>query len=487
MDQTPLQNTLVVDLDGTLITSDALLESFWSTMSRTPMAGLLAIGALASGAGRAGLKHKLAAQAEIDVTTLPYNSDVLAYIQAARAAGGRVALVTATDQRLADQIAAHLGLFDEVHGSDGQRNLKGPVKAAFLSDHFGAGKFDYMGDARADLPVWAAAGRAITVNVGPALRREVEAQGGEVEHLGDHAGLPMGGRLWDWFRALRPHQWMKNVLVFLPMLAGHAFSLEMFWQSILAFVSFSLIASSVYLMNDLLDLESDRAHPRKKNRPLAAGVIPIGPASLLMPLLFAAGMGIALTLGWAFAGLILAYYALTIAYSVHLKQRTIIDIWVLSVLYTLRILAGAAATGIVPSIWLMAFAIFFFFSLAAVKRQAELVDLISRDEGGLRRRGYHRDDVLLVAMIAIASGYVSVLVMALYIRTPFITELYPFPPALLGICLVLLYWISRIVMVTHRGEMHDDPLVFAVSDAVSRICLILAAGAAGAAMLMPPL
>ena len=486
MDQAPQQNCLVVDLDGTLIRSDLLLESFWSLMSHAPGQALAALAQLPGSGGRARLKQRLAEGVELDVASLPYNAEILEYVSARRATGTRIALVTAADQRLADQVAAHLGLFDEVHGSDGQNNLKGAVKAAFLVERFGAGRFDYIGDAPADVQVWAQADQAITVNATAALRRQVDALGRPARHLGRGDDIWVGGQLWDWFRELRPHQWLKNVLVFLPMLAGHAFHWGAFWQSLAAFVAFSLVASSVYLMNDLLDLSSDRDHPRKKFRPLAAGDIPIGPASLLMPVLFAVGLGIALTLGPAFFALLLSYYVLTIAYSVHLKQRTIIDIWVLSVLYTTRILAGAAATGIVPSVWLMAFSIFFFFSLAAVKRQAELVDLNTRDAGDLRRRGYHRDDVLLVAMIAIAAGYVSVLVLALYIRTPFIDQLYTFPPALLGICLVLLYWISRIVMVTHRGQMHDDPLVFAVRDPVSRICLILSAGAAGFAMVLPP-
>lgn len=473
---------LAVDLDGTLISSDLLYESFWSVLAESPVRTAGAIARGISGGGRASLKRHLSAEVTLDVARLPYNKVVLDYLRECRAKGIRTALVTASDQSLADEVAAHTGLFDEVHGSDGQHNLKGAAKAAFLVERFGAGGYDYIGDAKADMPVWAEARKAITVDAGGQLRGAVDGLDRDATHL-----TTGKGQLWDWLKALRPHQWMKNVLVFLPMLAGHAFFLGVFWHSILALIAFSLVASSVYLMNDLLDLDSDRANPRKKDRSLAAGTIPIAGGTALIPVLFLAGLAIALALGWAFVGILVLYYLLTVAYSLHLKQRTIIDIWVLSVLYTLRILAGAAATGIVPSIWLMAFAIFFFFSLAAVKRQAELVDLIARDEAALRRRGYHRDDVLLVAMIAIASGYVSVLVMALYIRTPFINELYTFPQALLGICLILLYWISRIVMVTHRGEMHHDPLVFAARDRVSHICLVLSAATGAIASVAPPL
>ena len=460
---------LAVDLDGTLLASDMLYESLWSALSHAPAAALRQM--IGGEGGRAGLKRRLAGLSRVDVTRLPYNPEVLALIGRWRAEGGRVALVTASDQTLADQVALHLGLFDEVHGSDGRRNLKGPEKAAFLRDRFGEGGYVYAGDAEADLPVWKDAARAITVNARPDLRARAERLGRPVEHLGSPA-WPVAA----WFRALRPHQWIKNVLVFVPMLSSHRLSWPVFLDSLLAFVAFCLVASSVYLVNDLLDLSADRDHPRKRNRPLAAGAIPIARASLVAIILLAGGLGLALLLPPYFEISLLAYFLITAAYSLHLKSRTIIDIWVLAILYSMRIAAGAAATGIVPSVWLMAFSIFFFFSLAATKRQAELVDATGLDELSVRRRGYHRDDVLLIAMMAIAAGYVSVLVMALYIRTPFVEDLYSYPPALLGICLVLLYWISRIVMVAHRGFMHDDPLVFALRDRISQICLVTCAG-----------
>lgn len=453
---------LAVDLDGTLLDTDLLHESFWAGMSQAP---LLTLSKLWGGGGRAGLKRRLA-DVSVNVALLPYNQDVLDYIERWRAAGGQVVLATASDHDLAEQIAAHLGVFDAVHASDGLRNLKGANKAALLQELYGETGYAYIGDSAADLPVWQGARRRVTTNAGAALRARVEALGPDVEHLGK---APV---LWRaWLRALRPHQWLKNVLVFIPMLAGHAFYGITFLQSLLAFIAFSLVASSVYVLNDLLDLEADRAHPRKRERPLAAGRVPITQITVILPLLLGTGFVLALSLGPLFVCVLLSYYLVTTAYSVHLKRRTIIDIWVLAILYSMRIMAGAAATGIIPSVWLMAFSIFFFFSLAAVKRQAELVDVINRDSPAIRRRGYHSDDVLLIAMMAIASGYVSVLVMALYIRTPFVERLYSYPPVLLGICLILLYWISRIVMVTHRGQMHHDPMVFALRDPVSLSCL----------------
>lgn len=457
---------LVVDLDGTLVRSDLLFESLWSALSSDPLS---ALAALRRGyTQRARLKQDLTLKGPVDVTRLPYNADVLAEIAKWRTGGGRVALVTASNQILAEQVASHIGLFDEVHGSDAEHNLKGPAKAAFLLERYGARNYVYIGDAAADLPVWKDAAQIVTVNASARLRARADALGPETRHLGNGA-VPVR----DWLRALRPHQWVKNVLIFVPILASHAVSWPNLLTSLLAFVAFCLVASSVYLTNDLLDLSADRAHPRKRRRPLAAGDIPIAPASVMAIALLVAGLGVALMLGPLFAATLAIYLLITTAYSLYLKRRTIVDIWVLSILYSMRIAAGAAATGIVPSVWLMAFSIFFFFSLAAVKRQAELVDTADNDTLDIRRRGYYREDLLLVAAMAISSGYVSVLVLALYIRTPFIDQLYGTPPILLGICLVVLYWISRVVMVTHRGHMHDDPLVYAVRDRVSQICVAL--------------
>lgn len=461
---------LVVDLDGTLTASDLLFESFWAAASRDVIGTCRQV---AKARSKAELKQGLASQGHLDITQIPYRDDVLDYVKRWRDAGGKTALVSASDHQLVRQIADHLGLFDEAHGSDGTTNLKGPAKAAFLRERYGAKTYVYMGDAAADLPVWRDAEKAVTVHALSALRAQVEALGVPTEHLSPQSWAPG-----PWLRALRPHQWMKNILIFVPIIAGHVTNFSAFATSFAAFVVFCLVASSVYLMNDLLDLEADRTHPRKCLRPLAAGEISISSASVLMVVLLGIGFVLAALISPFFLAVVIIYYITTTAYSLYLKRRTIVDIWVLAMLYSLRVLAGAAATGIVPSVWLLAFSIFFFFALAAVKRQAELVDLVNRDTEAATRRGYHRDDVILIAAMGIAAGYVSILIMALYVRTPDIERLYSFPPALLGICLVLLYWISRIVMITHRGLMHDDPLVFAIRDRVSQLCLLAMLGSA---------
>lgn len=457
---------LVVDLDGTLVRSDILYESFWSALGRDWRSPFRSAAALAG--GRAALKRHLAGHSKIDVETLPYDEAVIAYAKAWREDGGRVALVTASDQTVADRIAAHLDLFDEVHGSDGRHNLKGAAKAAFLTERFGGDGFAYMGDAFADLPVWERCRRVITVNAPRRLKERTERLGLEVEHLSSTTPSMV-----PYIKALRPHQWLKNILVFLPMLAGHQITVEAALASLAAFVAFSLIASSVYVLNDLLDLGADRAHPRKRARPFASGSIPIAHGTFMaVGLLFGGGL-VALALGWQFAAIMALYYVLTTAYSLNLKKRLVVDICTLAVLYTMRVVAGGAATEIPLSVWLLAFSLFIFFSLAAVKRQAELVDSARRGQLGATGRGYHVDDLPLVSQMAIGSGYVSVLVMALYVNSPSVVALYPNPTALWGICLVLLYWISRMVMVTHRGAMHDDPIVFAARDRTSQLCGVI--------------
>jgi 4-hydroxybenzoate polyprenyltransferase/phosphoserine phosphatase len=463
-----LREVLVVDLDGTLVRSDSLFEAFWSAFAKSLTTPFVAAMSLLG--GRAALKRRLTELSRVDVASLPYNNEVVAYIRRWRAEGGRTALVTASDQILADRIAAHLEIFDEVHGSDSEVNLKGARKATFLRSRYGERSFAYMGNARADLHVWQIAAKAITVGLRPRLKAKVDASCGTAEHLTGYRASVKA-----YVKALRPHQWLKNVLVFVPMVAAHELTSATIAKSVLAFIAFCLVASSVYVLNDLLDLAADRAHPRKRNRPFASGAIPIAHGTWLAPLLLLLGLAWAVPLGAKFILVMLAYYALTTAYSLHLKRRSVIDICTLAGLYTMRVVAGGVATGIPLSVWLLAFCIFLFFSLAAIKRQAELVDAKASGAVTANRRSYHVDDIPVMANMAASAGYVAVLVMALYVNSPAVLELYSRPYALWGICLILLYWISRLMTVTHRGEMHDDPVVYAVKDRVSEVCFLLVA------------
>jgi len=459
----------VVDLDGTLLRSDMLFESFWSAFGRDWRSPILSAAALAR--GRAALKRHLAQASRVEVATLPYDAKVIAFIEAWRGAGGRTALVTASDHELAKAVGAHLGVFDEIHGSDGRSNLKGDRKGRFLEERFGGKGFAYMGDSAADLPVWKHAAKAITVNASDSLRRDAERVCGAVEHIETETRSRT-----PYIKALRLHQWLKNVLVFLPVLAAHQTGAQTLLSALLAFVSFSLVASSVYVLNDLLDLAADRAHPRKKSRPFASGSIPIADGTWMAAGLLLLGALLAVGIGGDFLLVMLGYYLLTTAYSLYLKRRIVIDICVLAALYTARIVAGGVATGIPLSVWLLAFSVFFFLSLAAVKRQAELIDSAERGNLTANGRGYNVDDLPIISMIAIGAGYVSVLVMTLYVNSPAVVQLYTHPEALWGVCGVLLYWITRTVMVAHRGNMHDDPVVYAAKDRVSQICLLIILG-----------
>lgn len=458
--------TLVVDLDDTLIRTDSLFETFWSACTAKWYTPFIALAALAR--GPLALKERLAEVAGVDPSRLPYNDEVLGLIRDWRARGGRVALVTASIQPVADAVADHLGLIDEAHGSQNGVNLKGARKAAFLQEKFGAEGYAYIGDAAADMPIWEVATAAVTVNPSKSFRARVEALGKEPTHL---AALPRSGR--DYLRAMRPHQWLKNLLVFAPMLAAHQWTPTALFHSVLAFIAFSLIASATYILNDLLDLAADRAHPRKRNRPFASGAARVSHGTLMVPALAMLGVAVALISGPPLLALLVVYATLTTAYSFWLKRMVVIDICMLAVLYTLRILAGSAATGIPSSVWLLAFSTFFFFSLASVKRQAELVDGIATGRTRAHGRGYHVDDVSVISNIAVSSGLISVLVLALYTNSDPVRQLYSAPEVLWGICLVLLFWNSRIAILTHRGEMHDDPLIFAARDRISHCCIAM--------------
>lgn len=465
---------LAVDLDGTLLRSDMLFETFWSAFARDWRTPFRAARALLE--GKAQLKRQLAKSSDVDVTHLPYDEQVVEYVRDWRTKGGHTVLVTATDQGLAEAVSDHLQIFDEVYGSDGENNLKGADKAAFLRDRFGKGSFTYVGDSPADLPVWKDADKAVTVNVSETLRHEVDTTTSEAEHLSTakHQTRP-------YIKALRPHQWLKNILIFLPMLTAHQLTPETFFKSFLAFIAFSLVASSVYVMNDLLDLQPDRLHPRKRNRPFASGNVPLAHGPWMFGGMLLLGLLIGAVLGGQFLLVLVGYFCLTTAYSLDLKRRTVIDICVLAGLYTIRVIAGGAATGIELSIWLLAFSIFLFFSLAAVKRQAELTMNIQRGLSKVSGRGYNADDLMIISMMSIASGYMSVLVLALYLNSESVQQLYSEPTLLWGTCCVLLYWVSRTVMLAHRGYLDDDPVIYAVRDRISLACgaLILCFALAG--------
>ncbi|MBS0583224.1 MAG: UbiA family prenyltransferase [Proteobacteria bacterium] len=457
---------LCVDLDGTLIRSDLLIESALGLARRNPL-NVLRCGFWLL-RGKAAMKREIAARSEIDVSLLPYDERV---VELLRASSRHRVLCTASDRKYAEAVAAHLGVFDEVLASDGERNLAGADKAQALVERFGRRGFDYAGNAVADIEVWRQARSAIVVNASEDLARRASA----VTAVGQALPRSSGGA-GTWITALRLHQWLKNFLVFLPLLASHRlFQPDAVLLSVLAFVSFGLCASGVYVLNDLLDLEADRSHPRKRLRPFAAGAVPLASGLLAAPALTLAAFALALAVGAEFALVLFGYWLLTLAYSFRLKRIAMLDTVVLAALYTVRIIAGTVAIHSALSFWLLAFSMFLFLSLALVKRYTELRSLMQLGRSRTDGRGYEVDDLGLIASLGGSSGYLAVLVLALYINSSASEALYRHPQVLWLLCPLLLYWISRVWFKAHRGLMDDDPVVFALTDYVSRIVLALCA------------
>ena len=460
---------LVVDLDGTLSKSDTLHEALLALVAKNPSRIFGLTGWLKD--GKAAFKDKVAAESLVDVSVLPLRAAVLEHIQAARSAGRDVHLVSASHQEQVDAVAAYVGLFDSAKGSDADRNLAGAEKAAYLVERFGENGFDYIGDSSADLRVWPHARRAITAGASQSFQSKVRTIDAEAIHL-DPA--PSGTeKLRAFAKAARPHQWLKNMLVFVPALAAH--DLSALVPSFFAFVAFCLAASSIYLINDMLDLEVDRRHPRKRNRPFAAGLIPVKDGAVQAAGLFALALLISVLVSPLFLAVLVGYVIVTCAYSLVLKRKLMIDVWTLGALYTIRIIGGAAATGVPLSEWLLAFSMFLFLSLAGVKRMSELADLKGRGLKETDGRGYRVEDMPVVLGVVLAAGYCSVLVLALYISSAASSGLYSQPVLLWLAAPLLLYWISRATMISYRGEMDDDPIVFALKDRVSQFVFGVAA------------
>lgn len=452
---------LVVDLDGTLLRSDLLYESATSCIAARP--GRLLDLPRWLLRGRAYLKYRLAREARIDVTVLPYNSALLTWLKREKEQGRTLVLATASHRLLAQQVATHLGIFDEVMASDGARNLKGLAKRDALVARFGEGGFDYIGNEAADLPVWETARRAHLVNTSAAVEAQAKLRENVVS-VSHSTRMPHA-----WARALRLHQWVKNLLLFVPLLAGHHWNPALLIHGAIAFLLFGCCASSVYLLNDLIDLSDDRHHPYKRRRPLAAGALPIPCAVAAMLGLLALAFGGAYLLHLpAFTCGLGAYYLLTLAYSLQLKRLMAGDVVVLTLLYTLRIIVGTFVFGTELTFWLLAFSLFIFLSLALVKRYTELHSARLLDKRTKTRgRAYYPDDLPMISALGAASGYIAVLVLALYIQDPATGTLYQYPKLIWLACPLLMFWISRIWLLAHRGRMHSDPILFAIRDRVS--------------------
>jgi 4-hydroxybenzoate polyprenyltransferase/phosphoserine phosphatase len=450
---------LCVDLDGTLLHIDTLQESTfaaafddWRILLRLP--GWLI-------EGKAKLKSELAKRWRFDPATLPYNADLLKYIRAEHEAGRRLVLCTAADRSIADRIAEYLGLFDEVIASDGQTNLRGGSKAEALRQRFGAGGFVYAGNDSTDFPVWDSASEAVVVNAPRSVLRAARSRYQVAATFNDR-----GSTVRALVRAMRPYQWVKNLLCFVPSIAAGDFSAHG-WVSALAIASaFCFVASGFYILNDISDLAADRTHPRKSHRPFASGNAPIAAGLTLVPVMLLAGAFLgAVSNGWP---ALVIYLAVSLAYNFRLKEKPLIDVFTLAGLYTLRLFGGSLAGGYGMSLWLLAFSSFLFLSLAIIKRVSELRRL--RGSGSASkapRRGYRIEDIAILEMLGVGASFSSALVLSLYVQIETASSHYGNPTMLWGSIPLLLFWQCRLWLSTSRGQMHDDPILFAVRDRVS--------------------
>lgn len=457
---------LAVDLDGTLIAGDSLAESALLLIKEQPWCLLLIPFWLLQ--GRAKLKSEVAQRVRLAGEMLPYRPEIVGYLQAERAAGRKLILATAAHHTIAEAVAEHLRLFDEVLASDGATNPKGSDKRDELVRRFGVRGFDYLGDSPADIPVWAASRVAHLTGTSRHVAALAEAVGAE---QGRAFAAPQP-ELRTWLRAIRCQQWVKNSLIFVPLILAHRFQALALLRNLAAFFAFSFLASSAYIVNDLFDLGADRKHPVKCRRPFASGELSI-PRGLAVALgLLAAALGLGAAIGGATLAVLAVYFAAALLYSSVLKQEPVLDVVVLASLYTLRLIVGGFAGGVHISMWLFQFSLFLFLSLALVKRYSELHRMRQDQPDGGRARGYRVADLATISQAGIGSGFLAALVLALYINSTAVQRLYAWPHALWGACPIFLYWITRIWLIAGRGEMNEDCIVFAFHDRVSYLAAL---------------
>jgi len=473
----PTEPVLVVGLDGILVKTNLLLESLFVLLKREPWTVMLLPLWLLR--GPAYMRAELARRTELAADTLVYNERLLERLREEHRRGRRIVLATSTHAKHATAIARHLGVFAEVLASDATHDLTANRKLAAIADYAGGAAFDYAGGTAADLPIWRSARKVICIDASASVVSAVRSFTAPEEFVRPprrYARLLV--------RSIRVHQWLKNSLVFVPIAAAHRiWDVAADLRVLAAFCAYSLCASSIYVLNDLTDLPADRLHPRKRQRPFASGDLPLGVGLVLSPLLLAISAVIVLTvLPTIFLVVLVIYYVSSMAYNFAAKEAAVWDVVLLAGLYVLRVLAGAAAVPVAPSVWLLAFSMFVFLSLALAKRYSEMYTLHKLGRDHAHGRGYVTEDMPALQSMGVASGYLAVLVMALYINSPEVHALYVRPYVLWAICPLLLFWTTRIWLKTHRGEMHDDPVVFALRDKVSLLvgaltiaCLAIAA------------
>lgn len=459
MSKTPL----VVDLDGTLTRSDTLLEALVFVALRRPQHLWKVLSALLG--GRYSLKHFISEIAAYDPETVPLRSDLVDYLREERKKGREIYLVTAAHQSVAEAVGERLPLFERIIASSDGVNLKGPAKRRRLEEVFPDG-FVYAGNDRSDLDVWQAADGIILVATSPSVSNRARALGKPIEREfpEKRAGLAA------WARLLRVHQWSKNLLIFVPWILDPRWDdWGAFFTTFLGFIAFSLIASATYVVNDLSDLSIDRHHPTKKNRPIANGDIPIVQAALVAGILGLAGFGLALLVQWQFALLALGYVSITLLYSLMVKSVALIDVFFLAMLYTSRIVMGMSLIGSATSYWLLVFSLFFFYSLSMAKRHVEIVRADARGlSGKIKGRGYRVEDAPFTLAVGLAAGVTAIVVLLEYVvNDAYPVNSYRSPDWLWLMPFLVFLWLTRVWLKGHRGELTDDPVIFALKDRVS--------------------
>lgn len=454
---------ICVDLDGTLVRTDTVVErllvflrspSDWTTLWRW-------------GPGRAAVKRQAPTSTSFDLALLPYERTLIDYLQFQRQRGRRLVLA-ASDRAVADGVNAHLKLFDEVIASDGVCNLKGRAKVDALATRFGPRNFTYVGSRWHDLPIWRHAGSAVLVNAPDRLHDKVADVTLVERRIDDRSS-----RVKSFLKALRPHQWLKNALVFLPVLTANALRDGRAWfEACVMFAAFCAAASAVYIVNDLTDLAADRGHPHKRKRPFASGDLPLMVGLVAAPLLLMIGVAFALAIGTAH--IIALYFVCSLAYSIKAKELPLVDVFMLAFLYTMRPIGGAEASNYHLSPWFLAFSIFLFLGLATIKRVGELMDLKRRAMWTTARRGYDAGDIPILQTMGVSASFVSAMVLALFIQSHSVAVRYTHPELLWLTVPLLLFWQCRLWLSTARGFMHDDPIVYAGRDWVSWLSAAIA-------------
>jgi 4-hydroxybenzoate polyprenyltransferase/phosphoserine phosphatase len=470
---------LFVDLDGSLIPTDLLHEAFLDLLMTRPLSAVATLDALRH--GRLAFKRALGQRYSMNPALLHYRSSVIEIIRRFQEKKIPVILLSASLDSWVKRIARHLGIFDAALGSD-QENLKGSAKLQVIHK-LGYRHFGYIGDHEADHPVWKECKLAIAVNPTRVTRRflsteQKESTLKEFQIIEDRKSL-----MQLMSATLRLHQWAKNLLLALPFIAARqTLNLDTSFRFMLAFLAFSLVASGIYVLNDLSDRHTDRLHPTKKRRPIAAGEISIPAALALAFLLPVSGLLLAWSISTGFQVLLGIYIIANLAYSFLLKRTPMLDVVILSGMYSLRIFAGGEATHTPVSYWLLVFSTFFFMGLALLKRYTEVSSLLLSDlKADFSGRGYLSSDTLLLFGLGLGCSVASVLVFSLYLNSPQVSNLYSNPAYLWFLIPMLLYWNGRTWLLAVRKMVHDDPVIFALRDRVSWLIAFLAMGILAAA------